>query len=76
MKTAKRKYNDPKRPHIVCIRITDDEMENIQQMIGVTNKNASDVMRDAFALFSTNWKQEKPASKFVPAHGESLDEVA
>jgi hypothetical protein len=52
----KRKYNDPKKPHIVCIRVSDDEMEDIQKIIHRTEKTASQLMREAFIMLSSQWR--------------------
>jgi hypothetical protein len=51
-----RKYKNPRKPYIVSMRITDDEMECIQQLTTQMNKSASDLMRDAFTLFRSQWE--------------------
>ncbi len=47
------KYKVPHKPYVVSMRISDDEMECIQELMQVTNKGASELMRDAFLLFKS-----------------------
>jgi MOSC domain-containing protein YiiM len=47
------KYKMPHKPYVVSMRITDDELQNIQELMDLTGKRASEVMRDAFNLFRT-----------------------
>lgn len=51
----KRKYRtDPlkrSRYNVISVRVDDDEMENLRNMMETTHKRASELMRDAFALF-------------------------
>lgn len=47
------KYKDPQKPYVVSMRISDDEMRNIQELMRLTNKGASELMREAFQLFKT-----------------------
>jgi|GEM_PF-6654137 len=51
-----RKYKNPKKPNIVSLRISDDEMEIVQKAMDLTNSKASDLMRDAFALIKARWE--------------------
>lgn len=51
-----------KKPNIVSIRITDQEMEDIKQIMDRTNRRASDLMRDAFELFATKWEVSRVAA--------------
>lgn len=51
------KYKTPLKPYVVSMRISEDEMENIRELMQVTNKAASEVMREAFHLFKTNVAQ-------------------
>lgn len=60
-----RKYKNPRKPYIVSMRITDDEMECIQQLTSQMNKSASDLMRDAFTLFRSRWEMATPAGTLV-----------
>lgn len=45
------KYKAPQKPYVVSMRISDDEMRNIQELMQLTNKGASELMREAFQLF-------------------------
>jgi len=45
------KYKLPLKPYVVSMRISDDEMQHIQELMQMTNKAASELMRDAFKLF-------------------------
>ena len=36
---------------VISVRVTDDELESIQEIMRATRKNASNVMRDAIRLF-------------------------
>ena len=40
------------RPSVVSVRVTDEQMEDIRRLMEATKKSASDVMREAFALFA------------------------
>ncbi|HEY6871802.1 MAG TPA: hypothetical protein VI298_03630 [Geobacteraceae bacterium] len=60
-----RKYKNPRKPYIVSMRITDDEMECIQQLTSQMNKSASDLMRDAFVLLRSRWEMAAPAGTFA-----------
>ncbi|WP_243374237.1 hypothetical protein [Geotalea sp. SG265] len=50
-----RKYNNPKKPYIVSMRVTDEEMDKFRQIMAVTNLSAADLMRDAFTLLRQQW---------------------
>lgn len=56
-----RKYKNPKKPNIVSLRISDDEMEIVQKVMDLTNSKASDLMRDAFALIKARWEMAMSA---------------
>jgi hypothetical protein len=62
-----RKYNNPRKPHIVSMRITDQEMENVRQLMELTNCTAAELMRDAFLL----WRQQRDLTGMpdVPLQG-------
>lgn len=57
-----RKYKNPKKPNIISMRISDEEMESIQQIMEQTNKRATDLMREAFALFASRWEVSRAES--------------
>jgi hypothetical protein len=44
----KRKLNAKNK--IICLRISDNEMENVRQLMEKTNMSASELMRKAFLL--------------------------
>ena len=46
----KRKYKEITMDTIVSARINDDEMENVKQLMEMTNLSASEIMRKAFHL--------------------------
>ena len=46
----KRKYKEITKDTIVSARISDDEMNNVKQLMEVTNLSASEIMRKAFHL--------------------------
>jgi predicted transcriptional regulator len=56
-----RKYKAQKKTNVISIRVSDEEMEGIQQMIQATNMRASQVMREAFQLMAKQWLQTHPA---------------
>ncbi len=47
------KYSDPKRPYVISMRMSDDEMMRIKELMQVTNMGASELMREAFQLFKS-----------------------
>lgn len=51
-----RKYNNPRKPYIVSMRVTDEEMDKFRQIMEMTNLSAADLMRDAFALLRQQWE--------------------
>lgn len=51
-----RKYKNPKRPHIVSMRITDEEMEKVRRLSEMTELTAADLMREAFTLLRQRWE--------------------
>jgi MOSC domain-containing protein YiiM len=54
---ARRRYKNPKKPNIISVRITDEEMEVVQQLMDATSKRASEVMREAFILLKSEWRE-------------------
>jgi len=46
----KRKYKENTKDTIVSLRISDDEMKNVRQLMEVTNLSASEIMRTAFHM--------------------------
>jgi MOSC domain-containing protein YiiM len=56
------KYKVPEKPYVVSLRISDDEMHQIRELMQVTNKAASELMREAFHLFKTEIAQTLTAS--------------
>jgi MOSC domain-containing protein YiiM len=51
------KYKLPQKPYVVSLRISDDEMEYIQEMMQATNKAASELLREAYYLFKSEIMQ-------------------
>ena len=60
-----RKYKNPKKPNIISMRISDEEMESIQQIMDQPNKRATDLMREAFMLFRNRWEISGTAARLV-----------
>jgi MOSC domain-containing protein YiiM len=56
------KYKLPQKPYVVSLRISDDEMKQIRELMQVTNKAASELLREAFHLFKTEIAQTLTAS--------------
>lgn len=56
------KYSDPQKPYVVSMRISDDEMLRIQELMLATNKGASELMRAAFQLFKSEVIPNQTAS--------------
>ena len=56
------KYKAPHKPYVISLRLSDDEMRNIHELMEATNKGASELMRDAFHLFSSATVLDQPAS--------------
>jgi MOSC domain-containing protein YiiM len=56
------KYKLPLKPYVVSLRISDDEMKQIRELMQVTNKAASELLREAFHLFKTETTQSPTAS--------------
>lgn len=40
---------------VISVRVTDEEMEDLQQLMELTNGNATGILRKALALFSAQW---------------------
>ncbi|GAB7025485.1 hypothetical protein [Geotalea toluenoxydans] len=51
-----RKYNNPRKPYIVSMRVTDEKMDKFRQIMEKTNLSAADLMRDAFNLLRQQWE--------------------
>lgn len=45
------KYKLPHKPYIVSLRISDAEMEAVRELMQLTGKGASELMREAYSLF-------------------------
>ncbi len=60
---ARRRYKNPKKPNIISVRITDEEMAVVQQLMDATSKRASEVMREAFILLKSEWRQGGMATR-------------
>jgi len=56
------KYKVPEKPYVVSLRISDDEMKQIRELMQLTNKAASELMREAFHLFKSEAVQTPRAS--------------
>lgn len=56
------KYSDPQKPYVVSMRISDEEMSRIQELMQATNKGASELMREAFQLFKSEVILNRAAS--------------
>ncbi len=56
------KYKVPQKPYVVSLRISDDEMDNVRELMNLTNKGASELMREAFKLFLTEVARTPTAS--------------
>ncbi len=46
----KRKYKDITKDTVISARITNEEMNNVRQLMEVSNLSASEIMRKAFHL--------------------------
>jgi len=56
------KYKLSQKHHVVSLRISDDEMKQIRELTQLTNKAASELMREAFHLFKSEAAQTLTAS--------------
>jgi MOSC domain-containing protein YiiM len=56
------KYKVPQKPYVVSLRITDDEMDSVRKLMNLTNKGASELMREAFRLFMSESVRTPTAS--------------
>jgi len=56
------KYKLSQKPHVVSLRVSDDEMKQIRELTQLTNKAASELMREAFHLFKSKVAQTLAAS--------------
>lgn len=45
------------KPNIVSMRVSDDEMEDLSRIMELTNRKASDIMRDAFRLLASRFSE-------------------
>jgi MOSC domain-containing protein YiiM len=52
----------PKQKSVVSLRITDEEMLRLQELMHLTNKGASDLMREALALFTARIGSSRTAA--------------
>lgn len=46
----RRKLKDTTKDRVISLRISDEEMEHVRQLMEVTNLSASELMRKAFHL--------------------------
>lgn len=56
---------------VISVRVTDEEMEDLQQLIDMTNGSATGVLRKALALFSSQWTTGGRQAPAGPAGGFS-----
>jgi len=56
------KYKVPQKPYVVSLRISDDEMDHVRELMNMTNKGASELMREAFKLFVSEVAHHPTAS--------------
>ena len=54
------------RYNVVSMRMTDEEMASIQELMARTNKNASALMRQGFNMLMEQWLVE--ANDICPPH--------
>jgi predicted transcriptional regulator len=48
-----------KKGNIICIRVTDEERDDIQNLMETRNKKISTIMREALALFREQWEMSR-----------------
>lgn len=60
-----RKYKDPKKPNIISVRVSDDEMKDVQQLMDLSSKRASELMREAFVLLKMKWRASPTDSQAI-----------
>lgn len=46
-----------KKSHIVCVRVSDDQLEILQTLMNITKKSASSIMRESVKSFVQNFNQ-------------------
>ena len=47
------------RPHIICMRVNDDEMESMKELMEKTNLKASEMIRHGFNILATRFAEER-----------------
>jgi hypothetical protein len=57
------------RYNVISLRMTDEEMESIQQLMALTNTSASTIMRHAFTMLSAQWADTRPEQADAPQAG-------
>lgn len=61
------KDKSQKKGHIISIRMSDEERDEVQKIMDSRNKKASYIMREALALFREQWelsrRMETPAQQ-------------
>jgi len=48
-----------KKGNIISIRMSDEERDEVQQLMDSRNKKASFIMREALALFREQWEMSR-----------------
>jgi len=53
------KDKSSRKGNIISIRMSDEERDAVQQLMDSSNKKASFIMREAFALFKEQWEMSR-----------------
>jgi predicted transcriptional regulator len=53
------KDKSQKKGHIISIRMSDEERDEVQRIMDTRNKKASYIMREALALFREQWEMSR-----------------
>ena len=53
------KDKSQKKGHIISIRMSDEERDEVQKIMYTRNKKASYIMREALALFREQWEMSR-----------------
>lgn len=53
------KDKSQKKGHIISIRMSDEERDEVQKIMDTRNKKASYIMREALALFREQWEMSR-----------------
>lgn len=46
------------RYNVISMRVSDEELDNLENLMKTTHKSVSDIMREAMVFFSSHYEQD------------------